>query len=722
MGNQIENNNNKKIVSNNIIKATIESSSISQSNIIFNESDYNSISGHKSNLKFNLIKKNLCQKDKEKYNLLNRKKSNKIKKYNTLKNSNNNFAINNQKEVNISKNNNNILNNCKNIDNNGQKENENINKEKILNNQNKEELELNNKEDDSKFINFSIIDDNNSDMCNISKIDNDTNNNLYFNEKKKDISEYEYEFEEYINKLNMNNINIDKQLHDRPLSSPFNSIYMNPYNQKKKNNLDDNNINSLGKIVKHKINNRNQKKEFFNDLKISVNKKAIKIFETSNNININKNKYFDNKIINSNNKIINENHFSSNEKILNKEKNIINIQPNTLKKNKIFISNNGSTSNTSHYEKTINDKIDKKCLIINKNLLMKKDDKLKNINANKIKVNIKQNKKIKFERNNKTTTKSIYKNETKYLTQSNSRKTNRILSDIKKRDIKELIQKNNMTHLFLHRNKNYNKNHNSEIKRKCSLSQTFSLKRPKGDLDNCINFFTKKATKSNKIRHKNNNLKIAKSCSNLFLQYNKLRNKNNDTKKKSSTTKKMKNSISLEHFKKIEISNKYKLLEPITSKPKKKFSLFEKRKNYICSKKISLNKNKFLLKRNIYEIMDITNLLKENGLNNIIIDEDNIKTKNVICFINGPNLEIFNNKNNKNNLEKKVIQIKTIQSICILNESKNIIIINYLDKELKKVKKVGLLIENENAANEYIQNLKKISNNFTVNYGFQNII
>ena len=62
MGNQIENNNNKKIVSNNIIKATIESSSISQSNIIFNESDYNSISGHKSNLKFNLIKKKFMSK------------------------------------------------------------------------------------------------------------------------------------------------------------------------------------------------------------------------------------------------------------------------------------------------------------------------------------------------------------------------------------------------------------------------------------------------------------------------------------------------------------------------------------------------------------------------------------------------------------------------------------------------------------------------------------
>ena len=64
MGNQVENDNNNKILSNNIIKETIESSSISQSKILINEkeSEYPSIIDTNPNLKFNLVNKSIIKK------------------------------------------------------------------------------------------------------------------------------------------------------------------------------------------------------------------------------------------------------------------------------------------------------------------------------------------------------------------------------------------------------------------------------------------------------------------------------------------------------------------------------------------------------------------------------------------------------------------------------------------------------------------------------------
>ena len=731
-----------------------------------------------------------------------------MKKYNTLKNSNNNINI--QNGINIIKNNKNALcnykinesNRLKENDNNKDKEinyieehkNENLNKDILLNNKNKEELlELNNKnlEDDSKFINFSIINDY-SDIFNISKLDNDINNNIYLNERKKDICEYEYEFEDYINNLNMNKMNIDKQLHERPLSSyrsilnsatkykinKKNNNIINIKNnaiQKKNINLDKiflNDINNLGQIDKYRVVNRNEKKECFNDLKIDIKKKPIKIFETSNNRNINKIKYFDKHISDQklNNKILNKKSFSSNENISKKEsknniiyykdKNIINIQTNKIKKkNKFFISNNNSTRNTSHYEKTINNKIEnnnnKKDLMNNKNILMKTNENFKKKN---IKINQKQkekliikkieNSKIKNVNNNKTSisSKNKIKKQKKYLTQNNSRKIYKILNEDKERDIKEIIQKQKITHLIIHRNKNYNNCQNlftkTEIKRKYSLSQTFILKQPQGDLDNCINLFTNNKINKIKTNLEPKILKTTKSHSNLFSQYNKLICKNitnSKSSKKLPTTKNLKNSPSIINFRKKELTtplniskcNRIKNNKLLESKigvvSPKQFSIFEKNnkkekklKNSVSYKTLNLNKKHYLLKRNIFEITDISGLLKENGLNNII-NEDNIKTKKIICFINGQNLEIFNDNKNDNNLAKKVVQIKAIENICVINKSKNILIINYLDKELMKTKQLGLLIENENIANEYIQNLKKVSNNFAINYGIQNL-
>ena len=67
-----------------------------------------------------------------------------------------------------------------------------------------------------------------------------------------------------------------------------------------------------------------------------------------------------------------------------------------------------------------------------------------------------------------------------------------------------------------------------------------------------------------------------------------------------------------------------------------------------------------MLKRNIYEIIDISKLLNENGLNDAIKDVNKIKTKNIVCFLIGQNLEIFNadNKTDKNILQKRIFQLK----------------------------------------------------------------
>ena len=168
-----------------------------------------------------------------------------------------------------------------------------------------------------------------------------------------------------------------------------------------------------------------------------------------------------------------------------------------------------------------------------------------------------------------------------------------------------------------------------------------------------------------------------------------------------------------------------KQVGPITKMvmPLKKFQgIFKKKSKKMVSggssdKKI-INDDNFLMKRNIYEIIDISNLFKENGsyqiINNINLSE--IKTKNVVCFINGQNLEIFHNEKEKNsNLHKKIIQIKYIKDIFVIKKNNNnIFLINYINNESKNLRKIGFLIEEDNTVSEYIQNLQKFSKNINI--------
>ena len=306
MGNQIKNLNylseDKIIKEEKIIKATINSTiSLSQSKILINESEFQSISDYSKNnknndsTKFYLINKSRCKKIEDNNEIIRNHYPDNNKTYfiNKLYKKINYSAFLLEYDLNFLYNKNN--NNGCNI----------------------------NLENDSQFINFDIINDN-SELYELSKINDD----LLLNEKEnKDLNdEYEYEFEEYISKLNSNNINIDKQLNERPL---FSSFMLNSDKKYKINRDSKNNDNNISKIIRKKINRRNNnKKDYFNDLKIKQNNKAIKIFETTNSLYVNKNKYYDYQSTNQRSKSKN-----TNEKTVSSNTNITNIE-NLNKSNK----------------------------------------------------------------------------------------------------------------------------------------------------------------------------------------------------------------------------------------------------------------------------------------------------------------------------------------------------------------------------------------------------
>jgi len=377
MGNQIQNLNNisegKIIKEEKIIKATINSTiSLSQSKILINESEFQSISDYSKNYKNN---------DSTKFYLINKSKCNRIEDTNkNIRNPHidNTCNINkvHNKNINYNSNNNNGLN----------------------------------VENDSKFINFDVINDN-SELYDLSKIDDD----LILNEKEnKDINdEYEYEFEEYIKKLNSKNINIDKQLNERPLFSPFMLNSDKKGKDSKKVNKD------ISKIIKNKINKRNKKKDYFNDLKINQKNKAIKIFETTNSLYVNKNDYL------STNQRSKSKSKNTNEKTVSSNTNITNIE------------NNNSSSRQ------------KKIILVDFN-------KINNqyLNKEKIKKNLKLpkiNKKRIDSLSNTIFGKENKKEEKKKCLSNNARKINRMLTE--RRNIHEIIQKNNLTNLILYSNK-----------------------------------------------------------------------------------------------------------------------------------------------------------------------------------------------------------------------------------------------------------------------------
>ena len=575
MGNQIQNLNNisegKIIKEEKIIKATINSTiSLSQSKILINESEFQSISDYSKNYKNN---------DSTKFYLINKSKCNRIEDTNkNIRNSHidNTCNINkaHNKNINYNSNNNNGLN----------------------------------VENDSKFINFDVINDN-SELYDLSKIDDD----LILNEKEnKDINdEYEYEFEEYIKKLNSKNINIDKQLNERPLFSPF------MLNSDKKGKDSKKVNNDISKIIKNKINKRNKKKDYFNDLKINQKNKAIKIFETTNSLYVNKNDYL------STNQRSKSKSKNTNEKTVSSNTNITNIE------------NNNSSSRQ------------KKIILVDFNKINKQY-----LNKEKIKKNLKLpkiNKKRIDSLSNTIFGKENKKEEKKKCLSNNSRKINRMLTE--RRNIHEIIQKNNLTNLILDSNKTKTKNRNLKKNKNIhiSLSQTFEMKKPNGNLYKCqsSSFITNNDDKKNKnkiskVFNKFNpmkeitnirNLKLTNSCSNLFSQYNKIIfcNKNRNLSNKR-TNKNSQNFINLNYYKisptsqcnkkvkekKLYIKKKYKTNLNSNEKSKNNYintsnetTIFNNKKNK--ESKNNINKVK-KMKNNNYEIIKKQNTKKQNSI------------------------------------------------------------------------------------------------------------
>ena len=523
MGNQIQNLNNlsedKIIKEEKIIKATINSTiSLTQSKILINESEFQSISNNSKN------NKNNDTPIKEKFYLLNKSRC-KITENNNkiIKNShidNNKTYIINKLYKNINYNNN---NGCCYL----------------------------NLENDSKFINFDVVNDN-SELYDLSKIEDEK----LLNEKEnKDINEYE--FEEYITKLNSNNgnINIDKQLNERPLFSPF--IFMlNSDKIDRKDSRRMNNDNNISKIIKNKINKRNKKKEYFNGLKMNKNNKAVKIYETTQSLYDNKNKYYDYQSINqrpkSKSKNINEKTVSSNTYITNIDNNN-HLNYSSRQKNILYVGFNkiNSDNNMFQYNKRIK---------TTKNEYLNKVKIKQNLNLPKI-----NKKRIEFDKKISPKNCVFEKKEERNKCLSNKTgKIKRILTE--RSNINEFIKINNLTNLILGRNNTKFRKLKKNIH--ISLSQTFDIKKPLDNYKSCSfvnnNEDKKNKNKNSKIFNKYNsnsrkdvqtkrnikNLKLTNSCSNLFSRYNKLiytkknRNLSNKRENKIST-----NYINLNYYK-----------------------------------------------------------------------------------------------------------------------------------------------------------------------------
>ena len=657
MGNQIQNLNNlsedRIIKEEKIIKATINSTiSLSQSKILINESEFQSISDYSKNNKNN---------DSTNFYLINKSRYKRIEDNNKIirnphtDNNNKTYTIN-QLYKNINYNNNKNNNNGFNL----------------------------NLENDSKFIDLDIINDN-SELYELSKIDDD----LLFNEKEnKDIND-EYEFEEYITKLNSKNINIDKQLNERPLFSPFilnsNKIYQ--INRKDSKINDDNNI---SKIIRKKINKRNKKKECFNDLKINQNNKAIKIFETTNSLYVNKNKYYDYQSTNQRSKSKSKN---TNEKTVSSNTNITNIEylNNSSRQKKIILinSDNNIFQDNNRIKKKNNEYINKEKI--------KKNLKLHKISKKKIELN---NNTI-FEKENKMKNKKE-EAKNKYLS-NNSRKIKRMLTE--KRNINEKIKINNLTNLILDSNRTKIRNLKKNLH--TSLSQTFEIKKPNGNIynykscssfidindkknknkiSNVFNKFNKISPKKEETKRNKKNLKLTYSCSNLFSKNNKIifnnKNINLSNKRKNKNSK---NYLNLNYYKISPISHYYKNKKGkelfIEKKYKTNLNSNEKPKNkYInTSEKTTIFKNKKNKETILFEIN------KNKGAKNNINNKPKKMKRN--------NYEIIKKKNNKLQISVSYKRFNLINNYKDNSPNDN----NYSKKRnIYKMINIGKLLNKDN--------------------------
>ena len=675
MGNQIQNINNlsedKIIKEERIIKATINSTiSLSQSKILINESEFQSISDYSKNFKnndstkFYLINKSICKKIED---------NNKIIR-NPHNDDNKTYIINKHKNINYNNNKNN--NNDCNI----------------------------NLENDSKFINFDVINDN-SELYDLSKIEDD----LILNEKEnKDINdEYEYEFEEYITKLNSNNINIDKQLNERPLFSPFILNSDKKYNRKDSKRI--NNDNNLSKIIKKKINKRNKKKDYFNDLKINQKNKAIKIFETTNSLYVNKNKYYDYQSTNQKSKSKSKN---TNEKTVSSNTNITNIEHlnNSSRKKKIILVDFNKINNDNNIYQ-YNEKINKKN---NEHLYkekIKKNLKLPKISKKRIELNYEKsispkNNNTIFEKVNEMRSNKKEKNR---CLSNNTRKIKRMLTE--RRNINEIIKINNLTNLILDSNKARIRNLKKNIH--TSLSQTFEIKKLNEKLYNSCSFIidnddkknkdkiSKDFNKLNKISPKEEtkrnkkNLKLTYSCSNLFSQYNKLifSNKNINLSNKRKNKNNI-NHMNLNYYKISPISQCYK------KKKEKENKLYKENKYKTNLNSKEKNKNKYI-----------------NTSNKTIIFKDKKNKGNILFEIN-KNKGDRNNinkpknmkRNNYENIQKKNTKLQNSISYKRFNQINNYKDNNNYDSNYYKKRNIFKIINIDKLLNKDNDDIYKIKN------------
>ena len=222
----------------------------------------------------------------------------------------------------------------------------------------------------SKFINFDIINEKES-IIEELEITNRTNNKNYLNFKnclnldnnnhiQTKESLHEMEFEDYIKKLNLEEVNIDKELNERPLfyKRNRNIVSFNISQNKLKNYLTTNNTSNNFSY------NKIKQKNFINNNIASFKRFSLRNNLNKNNKKENKEKFLksvkidskkqNNKLINKNNNIkaFNINSFTKSRRVLElKSKKEILTTPNSY--SNLLIPNNLYIGNNTHENSSI---------------------------------------------------------------------------------------------------------------------------------------------------------------------------------------------------------------------------------------------------------------------------------------------------------------------------------------------------------------------------------
>ena len=517
----------------------------------------------------------------------------------------------------------------------------------------------------SKFINFDIINENESIIDGIeltnhsiknveSKINNYNCNNLNKDEF------YEFEFEDYIKKLNLEEVNIDRELFERPLF----------YNRSKK-------ISSKNKANANKLNNYSKTTNCDCDyLSKKINKNKCNISNYSNNIikNSLRNSLKDNqgaksnekKILNKKNKYINE----SNKQ--NKNKNKINEKYNKIKD----FSINSNTKSRRIFD--FNKKKEKKGLS-NSNSKLLISNNLYNITSN------------------------INKENVSFLNKNNSKKKENIHKDYF--NFKKIIKKN------------FNNIHNFQITDFLLTSkQRFSKNKPQRNFQKSANISLKriKSDTSSKIGSPDKGKKLYRQGRNGILCKYLKSNFN------SANLSKVNNIYTTGNSFENNISSNNIIDEEINKKDYKIIRIFKNKNNNLGKNAFSnKNKDKKIInndtKKITFNISNINNKNYNNPINKIkckFINKRSVSSYNFFDIKDlKSNLIVKNNhyETNINNLVKSTnhcesIKKNKISSVFYKKASKD-----KFDKNLysNKINKKSNLSNNKNTMNKGISNNKK---------------